>query len=183
MVCTRSQKQVLAHFLKIGEEYINKVRYTKFLRIMIDDNLKWHDHIKYFLNFSSKNIRRTKWQFAGTSFKNRLLRPLSTNLTITKGPVHVMATRDFVDYVINNKTALAIRSWVKKTAIPDETFFSTLNYNPQLNIPGSHKGKLKKTVLCQFHWQSTRSTYPILDRSFVVLINQLISVFGHDVEA
>ncbi|KAJ8315950.1 hypothetical protein KUTeg_005964 [Tegillarca granosa] len=49
--------------------------------------------------------------------------------------------RAFVDYVLHNETAQEFLNWTKKTQIPDETFFSSLNHNPQLNIPGSYKGE------------------------------------------
>ena len=56
MIFTRSQKQIPAHALKIGEENINKVKCTKFLGITIDDSLKWHDHIKYCKNKLSSGL-------------------------------------------------------------------------------------------------------------------------------
>ena len=36
--------------------------------------------------------------------------------------------------------ALKFREWVKDSGVPDETFFSSLNYSPQLNVPGAYKG-------------------------------------------
>jgi N-acetyllactosaminide beta-1,6-N-acetylglucosaminyltransferase len=77
--------------------------------------------------------------------------PPPVNITLSKGSVHIVATRAFVDYVINNETALKFLNWVKKTYIPDETFFSSLNHSPQLGVPGSYLGKnLGKTVV--LHW-------------------------------
>ncbi|XP_046352711.1 beta-1,3-galactosyl-O-glycosyl-glycoprotein beta-1,6-N-acetylglucosaminyltransferase-like isoform X1 [Haliotis rufescens] len=57
-----------------------------------------------------------------------------------QGAVHIIANRDFVDYAINNQVAKDLLNWVKQTKIPDETFFSTLNHNPQLQIPGTYIG-------------------------------------------
>ncbi|XP_059145299.1 beta-1,3-galactosyl-O-glycosyl-glycoprotein beta-1,6-N-acetylglucosaminyltransferase 3-like [Physella acuta] len=57
-----------------------------------------------------------------------------------KGSVHVIANRDFVDYILHNDTAKELLEWVRGTGIPDETFFATLNHNPQLGIRGSYKG-------------------------------------------
>jgi len=67
--------------------------------------------------------------------------PLPVNLTVTKGAVHIIATRAFVDYAINNETAIKFLAWVSKTGDPDETFFSTLNHNPQLGVPGAYTGE------------------------------------------
>ncbi|XP_059144082.1 beta-1,3-galactosyl-O-glycosyl-glycoprotein beta-1,6-N-acetylglucosaminyltransferase-like [Physella acuta] len=57
-----------------------------------------------------------------------------------KGSVHVVVNRDFVDYILHNDTAKDLLEWVKGTGVPDETFFATLNHNPQLGIRGSYKG-------------------------------------------
>jgi len=66
--------------------------------------------------------------------------PLPVNVTLTKGSVHIVASRPFVDYVINNANAKLFLAWVNHTDIPEETFFSTLNHSPQLNVPGSYLG-------------------------------------------
>lgn len=58
-----------------------------------------------------------------------------------KGSVHVTLNRRFVEYVITNRVAADFLEWVNKTGIPDETFFATLIHNPQLEIPGSFKGR------------------------------------------
>ncbi|CAL1543477.1 unnamed protein product [Lymnaea stagnalis] len=58
-----------------------------------------------------------------------------------KGSVHITASRAFVDYVLHNETAHAVLQWTRKTEIPDETFFATINHNPQLNLTGTYKGR------------------------------------------
>lgn len=58
-----------------------------------------------------------------------------------KGSVHVTISRAFADYVLHNDTATEILNWVRRLDFfQDEAFFSTLNHNPQLGIPGSYKG-------------------------------------------
>ncbi|XP_071100618.1 beta-1,3-galactosyl-O-glycosyl-glycoprotein beta-1,6-N-acetylglucosaminyltransferase-like [Haliotis cracherodii] len=57
-----------------------------------------------------------------------------------KGAVHIVASRGYVDYVLHNDTAMLLLQWVKKVQIPDEAFFSMLNYNPHLEVPGSYTG-------------------------------------------
>ncbi|BFZ25620.1 hypothetical protein BsWGS_28659 [Bradybaena similaris] len=68
-------------------------------------------------------------------------------LLTMKGPVHIVVHREFVDYVLHNDTASALLHWTKSTLIPDETFFATLNANPQLGIKGTYTGdpELTKT--------------------------------------
>lgn len=63
-------------------------------------------------------------------------------MTITKGSVHITASRGFVDYLLHNATALKFRKWIQEIPIPDELFFSSLNHNPQLGVPGAYKGQL-----------------------------------------
>lgn len=57
-----------------------------------------------------------------------------------KGSVHITVNRQFVDYVINNAVAKDFLNWTNRVAVPDETFFASLNHNPHLRIPGSYKG-------------------------------------------
>ncbi|XP_025076189.1 beta-1,3-galactosyl-O-glycosyl-glycoprotein beta-1,6-N-acetylglucosaminyltransferase-like [Pomacea canaliculata] len=66
--------------------------------------------------------------------------PTPYNLSVSKGSVHIVASRGYVDYVINSRVARDFYKWVAPTHVPDETFFSTMNYNPQLGVPGSHTG-------------------------------------------
>lgn len=63
------------------------------------------------------------------------------NVNVTKGSVHIVATRGFVQFALEDKRAVKFLDWVKKTFVPDETFFSSLNHSPQLGAPGSYLGK------------------------------------------
>lgn len=67
--------------------------------------------------------------------------PPPANITFTKGSVHIVATRKFVHYIIYNETSLKFREWVKNVSIPDETYFTSLNFNPHLKVPGSYLGE------------------------------------------
>jgi len=68
------------------------------------------------------------------------LPPLPVDIRVTKGSVHIIASRAFVDFVIYNSTAVKFRDWVKKAFYPDETFFSSLNHSPKLGVPGAYLG-------------------------------------------
>ncbi|KAF7256687.1 hypothetical protein EG68_06304 [Paragonimus skrjabini miyazakii] len=61
-----------------------------------------------------------------------------------KGPVHVIVRREFVDYMLNNPRAKQLYNTLAHQAankIPDETYFATLNHNPDtFPIPGAFLG-------------------------------------------
>ncbi|XP_052072737.1 beta-1,3-galactosyl-O-glycosyl-glycoprotein beta-1,6-N-acetylglucosaminyltransferase-like [Mytilus californianus] len=86
-------------------------------------------HIETKLNWEQR------WEKAG---------PVPDKLTPYKGSVHVAVNRNFAEFVIRNATSLRLMNWLKRTDIPDEIFFTTLNHNPHLGIPGSYAGDLKK---------------------------------------
>ncbi|XP_061184953.1 beta-1,3-galactosyl-O-glycosyl-glycoprotein beta-1,6-N-acetylglucosaminyltransferase-like [Saccostrea echinata] len=68
-------------------------------------------------------------------------------IRLVKGSVLITASREYVQYVIKSRVAFDFLKWVRNTELPDETFFSSLNHNPQLGIPGSYKGKPQKDPL------------------------------------
>ncbi|XP_041347186.1 beta-1,3-galactosyl-O-glycosyl-glycoprotein beta-1,6-N-acetylglucosaminyltransferase-like, partial [Gigantopelta aegis] len=89
---------------------------------------------------------RDRWEKAGKPPHN--IRPV-------KGSVHIVASRGFVDYLLHNQTSKDLLEWVQKTKIPDETYFSTLNHNPHLGVPGSYKGEPERRTLSRFkNWGS-----------------------------
>lgn len=55
--------------------------------------------------------------------------------------------RKFVEYVIKNDVAADFLRWVNKTDVPDEMYFAILIHNPQLDIPGSFKGRYSKIFI------------------------------------
>ncbi|XP_069131827.1 beta-1,3-galactosyl-O-glycosyl-glycoprotein beta-1,6-N-acetylglucosaminyltransferase-like [Argopecten irradians] len=70
-----------------------------------------------------------------------------------KGPVHITVSRDFVDFVLHNKTAKQFLEWCKKTRMPDETFFSSLNHNTNLGIKGSYNGTVRPFMTRFKNWK------------------------------
>lgn len=116
---------------------------------------KW----KYFINLTGQEFPlKTNWEIVqilkifngsnnleGTVARRNLDRisdksPPPANITVTKGSVHIVATRKFVHYIIYDEISLRFREWVKNTSIPDETYFTSLNFNPHLHVPGSYLG-------------------------------------------
>lgn len=82
---------------------------------------------------SATRVRQNPERFEGRP-------PCPILVRVYKGPVHVVVRREFVEYAITNNTSRKYLNWVKRIGHPDEYFFSTLNHNPQLNIPGSYLG-------------------------------------------
>ena len=64
--------------------------------------------------------------------------PVPYNMTLTKGRKLMAVTRGYVDFVLHHPKAQVFKQWVANTRFPDETFFSSLNHNPHLGVPGSH---------------------------------------------
>ena len=69
--------------------------------------------------------------------------PVPYNMTLTKGSLHVALTREFVDFVLHSEVSRDFQNWLQYTQVPDETFFSSLNHNPQLGVPGAHNSKFE----------------------------------------
>ena len=62
-------------------------------------------------------------------------------MNVVKGAVHIIARREFVEFAVTDHRALDFLHWLKDAAHPDEMFFSSLNYNKHLAIPGGYLGK------------------------------------------
>lgn len=63
-----------------------------------------------------------------------------------KGAVHTIINRATVDFILHDPRSSDFLEWLKGTKFPDETLFSTLNYNPHLGIPGSYNGTQMENV-------------------------------------
>ncbi|KAL4221385.1 hypothetical protein ACF0H5_019643 [Mactra antiquata] len=81
-----------------------------------------------------------------------------------KGSVHVAVNRHFVNFAINDERARDFLQWLKRTQIPDETFFASLNHNPSLGINGSFLGEaeeypLKPSLMRYKNWELGHSVF------------------------
>lgn len=93
--------------------------------------------VRILKNLNGKNnIRKsvlnrwaTRWEKAGKA---------PAGIIPVKGDLQIAVNREFVDYVLHNKTAKKFLKWCSKTKVPDETFFVSLHYNKHLNIGGSY---------------------------------------------
>ncbi|KAL4234494.1 hypothetical protein ACF0H5_006139 [Mactra antiquata] len=74
------------------------------------------------------------------SFRWQANEPAPHGIIPTKGSVHIVASRGFVEFVCFDKRALDFLLWTNLTKVPDETFFPSLNHNnPFLGVPGAQK--------------------------------------------
>ncbi|CAL1543475.1 unnamed protein product [Lymnaea stagnalis] len=117
-----------------------------------------HRKWKYFINLTgqefplktNRELVRILKSFNGANVIHSTLKSAETkrwgqrtpphHIRPVKGPVHIAANRRFVDYILHNQTALDFLQWTRHTDYPDETFFTSLNFNPHLGIPGSYSG-------------------------------------------
>ena len=83
------------------------------------------------MELTVKHSNYGRWKAAG---------PVPVNVNVTKGAVHVITSRAFVEYASYNATALKFLDWLKKTQDPDETYFASLNNSPHLGVPGAYLG-------------------------------------------
>ena len=89
-----------------------------------------------------RNVERTLYVHDGFWPVNPRINKtrVPVDVRLTKGAVHVVVPRKFVEYVLNNVIARRFLEWVKDTGEPDETFFSSLGHSPHLGVPGAYKG-------------------------------------------
>ena len=97
--------------------------------------------VMYSFNFRKYAPERTDFVFTNNTVTDIRKDPPPHGIKLTKGALYVLACRGYVEYVINSEVAQSFLAWVKDTVVPDETFFTSLNYNPQLGIPGSFTGR------------------------------------------
>ncbi|GFO07851.1 beta-1,3-galactosyl-o-glycosyl-glycoprotein beta-1,6-n-acetylglucosaminyltransferase 3-like [Plakobranchus ocellatus] len=75
-----------------------------------------------------------------------------------KGAVHTLLNRATVDFILHDSIAKDFVGWLRKTKIPDETLFASINYNRDLQIPGTYNGTDLEQVISYNrykHWYGT----------------------------
>ncbi|XP_046841236.1 N-acetyllactosaminide beta-1,6-N-acetylglucosaminyl-transferase-like [Xenia sp. Carnegie-2017] len=76
------------------------------------------------------------------------------NFTFYKGSVYTVLTRMFVNYTLYDKLALDFWEWLKDTAKPDETFYSTLYQN--IKLEGHRNGTVGNPHTRYVVWHKDR---------------------------
>lgn len=62
------------------------------------------------------------------------------NVSVVKGAIHIVATREFIHFALTDRRARDLLDWLRDAHVPDEMFFSTLNFNTHLAAPGAYLG-------------------------------------------
>ncbi|XP_002732210.1 N-acetyllactosaminide beta-1,6-N-acetylglucosaminyl-transferase-like [Saccoglossus kowalevskii] len=75
-----------------------------------------------------------------------------SNITVYKGEFHVLLTREFVNFTLNDKLAKEFFSWLSDTKCPDEHFFSSLNR--LAGVAGGYPGDTKTIISRSKLWES-----------------------------
>ncbi|XP_050394475.1 beta-1,3-galactosyl-O-glycosyl-glycoprotein beta-1,6-N-acetylglucosaminyltransferase [Patella vulgata] len=81
--------------------------------------------------------------------------PLPHGMKLIKGSAYGVFTHRFVSYVFNNQVAKDLLEWCRGVLSPDEYYWSTLNHNPHLQVPGSYEGPCKGVLSTYVNWQVT----------------------------
>ncbi|KAK6187398.1 hypothetical protein SNE40_005437 [Patella caerulea] len=81
--------------------------------------------------------------------------PLPHGMKPVKGSAYGVFTRRFVNYIFNNQVAKDLLEWCRGVLSPDEYYWSTLNHNPHLQVPGSYEGSCKGVLSTYVNWQVT----------------------------
>ena len=68
----------------------------------------------------------------------------SLPIRLVKGHAYIVGCRGFVEFVTDGISkpgwVREFLEWNNRTANPDETFFNTLNHNPDRGVPGAYLG-------------------------------------------
>ena len=92
-------------------------------------------------HFNSRNIDWMKYSWRAENWRtNTLKSPVPHGFNIYKGSAHIVASRAFVEFALNDEKARDLQEWMRDTRLPDEHFFNTLNHNPHFGVPGAYKG-------------------------------------------
>ena len=78
-------------------------------------NNVWQTIKLYIISIYRRNTGRTQWVHHGMSQTATRKSEVPVPVTFTKGSVHIIAQRGFVDYVLHDPRALKFRDWVKDT--------------------------------------------------------------------
>ena len=87
-----------------------------------------------------KNRTKFVHTFTGNGFFTGNRKPPPPhNITIYKGSTHIVAVREFVEFVLYSKIGKDFIKFLKDTKIPDETLYSSLQRHPL--VPGGIQGE------------------------------------------
>lgn len=76
--------------------------------------------------------------------------PPPYNMSIYKGSTHIVAIREFVEFVLHSKIGKDFVKFLNDTYVPDETVYSTLQQHPL--APGGIQGQQPECIPRALHW-------------------------------
>ena len=59
----------------------------------------------------------------------------------------MILSREFVHFAIYNDTAVKFYKWLQDAGHGDEIFYNSLQYSPQLGVPGAYTSRCKKWLV------------------------------------
>lgn len=117
-----------------------------------------HNNIQS-LRLSKSYENRTKFvhvknEYGTTYIINEPKGPPPQNITIFKGSTFIIATREFVDFVIYSQVAKDFVKFLKDTFVPDETLYASLEQYP--GAPGGIRGRQPRWISRALYWRVFR---------------------------
>ena len=97
-------------------------------------------HITIFFSEVLDIQRRVKFKHKGLRRTFTVKDGFKYDITMVKGSVHIIVSRKFAEFATSNKMAVAFYRWIEDTGHASETFFNSLQYSPQLGVPGAYTG-------------------------------------------
>ena len=103
----------------------------------------WASELNNEFPFPRRPLSWTEYSWYSKDWRSNVLKsPVPEGFLIHKGASHVAASRRFVDYVVNNRSAFALRQWMRDIRAPEEHYFQSLNHNPLKGVPGAFTGRV-----------------------------------------
>ena len=91
------------------------------------------------------------------SITNKSKSPPPHDISVFKGSTHIIATREFVGFVLHSQLATDFREFLKDTYIPDETIYASLQRHP--GVPGGIHGRQPMSISRALHWLHLNSSH------------------------
>ena len=63
------------------------------------------------------------------------------NVSVVKGSAYGVFSREFVEFVTENRIARELLDWFRDVLSPDEYYWATLHHNTHIGTPGAYMGK------------------------------------------
>jgi len=100
----------------------------------------------------NKDRIKTVWALKNHEIYNTGIakQPPPHNISIYKGSTHIVAVREFVEFVIYSKFGKDFIEFLKDTAVPDETVYASLQQHPL--APGGIRGEQPECIPRALHW-------------------------------